>query len=201
MKKQLRKRTIYAGLIIVLALSIFSGCVSTNRMVVEDDIVYSTKRIELKYLCKDYNRRSPLLYLEQSIIKEIKANKETSIKVYDILALTGSSFKLEDKVFLIVDKVVYPMAIDIKEYENAKSITANAEDVLTSDSTTVSVTTGYSENNRKITRFSYRLSDEIINKIKNSDEVIFRYYAGPSMLTVQLKNKYLRKFKILIDEV
>ena len=125
MKRQLITRTIYSGLIITVISLIFSSCVLTNKIIEENDIVYSTKRIELKYLCKDYNRKSPLLYLEQSIIKEIEANKESSIKVFDILALTGSSFKLEYKVFLIVDNDVYPMVVDNKEYELSKTITAN----------------------------------------------------------------------------
>jgi hypothetical protein len=201
MKKRFRIGILFSGLILTLISFIFSSCFSSSKIVMQNDIVYSTKRIELRYLCRDNNRRSPLLYLEQLIVKEIKSDNEKSIKVYDILALTSSSFKLEDKVFLIVDSDVYPMVIDIIEYENAKSITPNTENILAADSTTVSVVTGYSENNKKITRFSYKLSDEIISKIKTSNHVLFRYYAGPSMLTVKLKDKYLRKFKKLIDKV
>jgi hypothetical protein len=201
MKKRFRIAILFSGLILTLISFIFSSCFSSSKIVVQNDIVYSTKRIELRYLCRDNDRRSPLLYLEQLIVKEIKSDNEESIKIYDILALTSSSFKLEDKVFLIIDSDVYPMIIDIIEYENAKSITPNTENILAADSTTVSVVTGYSENNKKITRFSYKLSEEIINKIKNSDQVLFRYYAGPSMLTVKLKDKYLRKFKKLIDKV
>ena len=200
MKKQFRTRILTSLLILSLICFIFSGCFSTGKIVVQNDIVYSTKRIELKYIIRDYDRRSPLLYLEQSIIKEIKNNNETTIKVYDILGLTSSGFKLEDKVFMIVDSNVYPMAIDIIDYEHAKSITANTQEILTSDSTKVSVLTGYSENNEKITRFSYKLSDEMISKIKNSNQVLFRYYAGPSMMTVKLKNTYLRKVKKIINE-
>jgi hypothetical protein len=139
MKKRFRIGILFSGLILTLISFIFSSCFSSSKIVMQNDIVYSTKRIELRYLCRDNNRRSPLLYLEQLIVKEIKSDNEKSIKVYDILALTSSSFKLEDKVFLIVDSDVYPMVIDIIEYENAKSITPNTENILAADSTTVSV--------------------------------------------------------------
>ncbi len=85
--------------------------------------------------------------------------------------------------------------IDAIEYEYTKSITEDTENILTSDSTSVSIVTGYSENNNKITRFSYSLSDEIVSKLKYSNLVLFRYYAGPSMLTVKLKNRNLSKLK------
>lgn len=185
----------------VLISIMFIGCISSSRIVVQDDIVNSSKRLELRYLIRDFNKRSPLLYLEQQLVKEIKSDNKYSIKVYDILTLNSSSFKLEDKVFLIVDKSVYPMALDIIEYDNVKSITSNTKDILTSDSTKVSVVTGYTENNNKITKFSYKLSEELINKIKTSKQVSIRYYAGPSMLTVKLKDKNLRKIKKLIDKV
>lgn len=185
----------------VLISIMFIGCISSSRIVVQDDIVNSSKRLELRYLIRDFNKRSPLLYLEQQLVKEIESDNKYSIKVYDILTLNSSSFKLEDKVFLIVDKSVYPMALDIIEYDNVKSITSNTKDILTSDSTKVSVVTGYTENNNKITKFSYKLSEELINKIKTSKQVSIRYYAGPSMLTVKLKDKNLRKIKKLIDKV
>ncbi len=200
MKKGFRIRILISGLMLSVVCFIFSSCFFTPKILIEDDIVYSTKRIELNYLCKDKDRRSPLLYLEQSIIKEIKTNKETTIKVYDVLSLTSSGFKLDDKVFMIVDNNVYPMTIDNIEYEQSKSISENSEDIITSDSTSISVVTGYSENSKKITRFSYKLSDEIINKIKNSNQVLFRYYAGPSMMTIKLKDRYLSELKELIDQ-
>ena len=97
-----------------------------------------------------------------------------------------------------MDNEVFPMTLTKIENENSKTISENRSDVATSDSTTVSVVTGYSEDNRKITRFSYALSDEIINRIKTSQHVVLQYYAGPSMLKVNLKDKNLEKLKELI---
>ncbi len=91
------------------------------------------------------------------------------------------------------------MVIDEMELENVKTISENTTDIQTSDSTTVSVTTGYSENNRKITRFSYKIPISTIMEIKKANQISIRYYSGPSMITVKPKNLSIKKIKELID--
>ncbi len=183
---------------IFLSLFLF-GCRVTNKIYEENDIVYSTKRIELKLAYRWHKRRSPITYAEQSIIKEI-SNNGTTYKVYDALILTSLSYQLEDKVFVIIDNEAFAMEIDKKEYESTKEIEEKKEDIATSDSTSISVVTGYSENNRKITRFSYKLPEKVIEKIKDTEQVLFRYYSGPDMLTMKLDGKKLIKLKQLIDK-
>jgi hypothetical protein len=199
MREQINSATIVSKLIFIFLVSlILQSCVPTNKIIEENDIVYSNKKITLKYYCKDQSKESPLQYVEQSIVKEIQLNNATTYKVYDILTLTSSSFMLQNRVFLILDNEIYPMTLENIENENSKSITENRSNILNSDST--SVVTEYSENNKKVTRFGYKLSDEIINKIKISNQVQFRYYSGPSMLTIKLNEKNLRKLKFLIDK-
>lgn len=200
MKNQIGTGRLKAVFIICLISFIFSGCYSPSKIIVQDDIVYSTKRIEFSYIQRDRSFRSPLLYLEQSVVKEINSNQEATIKMYDLLALTSSGFNLDNKVFIIVDNSVCPEEIEVVEYEQAKSITPKTEEILKSDSTKVSVVTGYSESNKKITRFSYTLSEETIGKIKKADQISFRYYAGPKMLTIKMKSRYLRKLKKLVNK-
>lgn len=201
MKKQFHIRTIIGTLLVITLCSILQSCNLSSNIIDENDIVYSTRRIKLRYICKDINKNSPLQHLEQTVVKEIKGNNETSYKIYDVLVLTSNSFKMEDKVFLIIDNEVYPLTIYGKEYENTKSITEDKKNVLTSDSTKISVVTGYSEDNTKITRFSYEITEEMISKIKKSNNVIFQYYTGPSMLSVKLWAYNLKMFKQLIDKI
>lgn len=201
MKTHVYKSTFAGTSLILILCTLFQSCISTNRILVQDDLVYATKRLELRYLCKNTNRRSPLLYVEQTVSKEIKANNEISYKIYDVVVMPSTSFNLKDEVFLIIDQEVYPLTIDKMELENAKSFTENKEEILRSDSTKVTIVTGYSENNRKITRFSYSLTTEMISKIKEAHKVQFQYYAGPSMLNVKMKMTDLNKFKRLIDKV
>jgi len=199
MRKANYKSIIQSILITFILSFILVSCRVTNKIFVENDIVFSTKRIELKLTYRDQDRRSPITYAEQSFIKEI-SNNVTTYKVYDILILTSLSYQVEDKVFIIIDNEVFAMVIDKKERENTKDIDEKKEDIATSDSTSISVVTGYSENNRKITRFSYRIPEKVIEKVKNTDNVLFRYYSGPNMLTLTLDGKKLKKLKQLIDK-
>jgi hypothetical protein len=176
-----------------------SSCSTYNRIYSEDDVVYSTKRFKLKYDYKDRDRRTPIYFFTQSIVKEIDQNNNVSYRAYDVLFLTSSSFKLDEKVILIIDNKPYPMVIDEIELENVKTISENKTDIQTSDSTTVSVTTGYSENNRKIIRFSYKIPLSTIMEIKKANQISIRYYSGPSMITVKPKKLSIKKIKELID--
>ena len=91
------------------------------------------------------------------------------------------------------------MVIDRIELENVKTISENSTDIQTLDSTTVSVITGYSENNRKITRFSYKIPVSTMMEIKKASKIYFRYYSGPNMITVKPKKISIKKIKELID--
>ena len=182
---------------ILITFSLFS-CKVTNKIYETNDLVYSSKRMELKLEYNKEERKSPLISMKQSIVKEI-SDKETSYHVYDVLILTSYSYKLDDKVFLIIDDEVFPMSIESKEFANSREVSEKTEDIMTSDSTTMSVVTGYSEYNRKITRFSYCLPEHVISKIKSSNQILFRYYAGPDMITVQLQKRKLDKLKELIN--
>jgi hypothetical protein len=199
MKKQIKFGVPYQGIVISLVCVMLSSCSPYNRIYSEDDIVYSTKRFELKYDYKDRDRRTPIYFFTQSIVKEVDQNNNVSYRAYDVLFLISSSFKLDEKVILIIDNKPYPMVIDKIELENVKTISEDKTDIQTSDSTTVSVTTGYSENNRKITRFSYKIPVSTIMEIKKANQISIRYYSGPSMITVKPKNLSIKKIKELID--
>jgi hypothetical protein len=177
-----------------------SACTTTNRIYTENDVVYSTKRFELKYYVRDNDRKSPLIYFYQSIVKVQTPGKETSYSAWDILTLTNSSFTPDAKVFYIIDNEVFPMKVDRMELENTKDISEEFSSLSTSDSTSVSVVTGYSENNLKKTRFNYTIPPEIMDKIKGSEQFIIRYYAGPHMITVKPKTRSLQKIKQLVDK-
>ena len=199
MKKQIKFGVPYQVIVICLVCTMLSSCSTYNRIYSEDDVVYSTKRFELKYDYKDRDRRTPIYFFTQSIVKEVDKNNNVSYRAYDVLFLISSSFKLDEKVILIIDNKPYPMVIDKIELENVKTISEDTSDIQTSDSTTVSVTTGYSENNRKITRFSYKIPVSTIMEIKKANQISIRYYSGPSMITVKPKNLSIKKIKELID--
>jgi len=63
-------------IVIGLVCGLFYNCSSFNKIYSENDIVYSTKRFELKYDYKDRDRRTPIYFFTQSIVKEIDQNNE-----------------------------------------------------------------------------------------------------------------------------
>ena len=198
MKKQFKFGHLYLVIVTGLFGIMLSACSTYNKIYTEDDIVYSTKRFELKYDYKNRSRRMPF-YFTQSIVKEVDKNNNVSYQAYDVISLTSSSFRVDEKAILIIDNEPYPMEIDKIELENVKTISESTTDIQTLDSTTVSVITGYSENNRKITRFSYKIPVSTIMEIKKANQIYIRYYSGPSMITIKPKKLSIKKIKKLID--
>jgi hypothetical protein len=201
MKYLLKNKTPFLISGIALTGLILYSCSTANRIYTEKDVVYSTKRFELKYNVRDRVRRSPLLYYRQTITKEINPENKTLYTAFDVLTLSAASFGPDEKVFLIIDNEPYRMMVDRIEFENVRNLSEDKQNVMTSDSTTISVITGYSENNVKLAKFSYKIPGEIISKIRNSNQFLIRYYSGPSMMTVKPKKKSIKKLKELIDAV
>jgi hypothetical protein len=91
------------------------------------------------------------------------------IDLYDVLILSGLSYQPSQQVFLLIDDDVFPIQPKGMEQENSRTVSQETKDITTADSTTISVVTGYTDSNRKITRFSYHLSDTIIEKLKHAE--------------------------------
>lgn len=182
---------------------LLTNCASSHKFVkritVKDDIVHSAKRVELEYTLGDHDNRTPLIYVSQTLVKLIKENGESTINVYDKLTLIGGSFKLEDSVYMIINGSVYPIVPKLFEYDKYKNQSSSTKKISTGDDEEVEVVTGYQEYNRDIVRINYQLSDKIINAIKTANKVSFRYYAGPSMITVDIEDGLLKAVKEVIN--
>lgn len=190
----------FFGLMTILFVMMLQGCSLFNTIIEEHDVVYGTHRKSLTLKLEDRNRLSHLLYVEKTFVTEAIANQSVTVKVYDVLTMSGSGFDLEDRVFIIIDEKAFPLTLSTKELEHTTNIDEDREDVKTSDSTSVSVVTGYSTNNRKITRLNYSLSKEIVSKIQDSERISFRYYAGPEMSTITILRSDLKKIKEMLTD-
>lgn len=188
--------------IIVIVGFLITNCASSNglidRITVDEDIVHSTKRVEFEYTTRDYDNRTPLINRTQTLVKSIKENGEYIINVYDKLTLRAGDFRLEDSVYMIISNRVYPVTSKLFEYETYKNKSASTKKISTGDDDEVTVVTGYREDNRDIVRINYQLSDTMISAVKTADTVSFRYYAGPSMITIDVKDGELDAVKEVI---
>lgn len=189
----------FVSLLFLLMLFLLAGCSLGSRIYEKYDQVQAAKRYELDLNYRISDRRSPMLNIEQSIVKEVNA-QGSNYTVYDVLVLSSMSYQVKNELYIIIDEEVFKPAVSSLEYENAREIQENTQEVIRADSSTVKVVTGYTENNKKITRFSYTLDKKVIERIRKANSVLFRYYAGPDMITIRLKGLKLNKVKSLIEK-
>ncbi len=180
----------------------FSACVAVQYrgLIVENDPVKSSRRIKKEFY---YNRaleeHSKLYSVNQTILKEIMSNAEPTYTFYDKLSLSSDSYSIENKMYIILPNEIIPIQIEDQETDLLTKISEDTGSIKTSDSTSVTVVTGYSQSDRKIIKIKYKVDPDIIEKMVNSDEIKFRYYAGPNMITIRLRGSELGKLKKLIE--
>lgn len=188
----------FIGLLMVGLL--FQGCLMFQRIKIEDDIVDSSRRIKAEFnyrISQEWD--SPLILLNQKIVKELKQNSDVQYTVYDFIKLKSSSFKLENKVFIIIDNEPFRLEVESYDSKMIPKIDEKRKEILTADSTKVSVVTGYEEYQTWDYRMVYRMDKAIIEKIKSSQNVMLRYYAGPDMITIKLDKYDLDTLKKTIE--
>ncbi len=185
----------------LLLIGIFlQSCLIFQKIRIEDDIVNSTRRIKTEFnysVTQEWG--SPLILLNQKIVKELKQNSVEQYKFYDLIKLNSNSFKLDNKVFIIIDDE--PFRLEVEDYDSKmiSQIDEKREEILTADSTKVSVVTGYKENQIWAYRIVYNIDKAIMGKIKSSQNVMLRYYAGPDMITIKLDKYHLDILKEIIE--
>ena len=87
------------------------------------------------------------------------------------------------------------MNIESMNFETVSKIQESRNDIVTSDSTKVSVVTGYKENQSVDYKITYLLDNSIVEKIKLSKNVMLRYYAGPDMISIKITGYNLNHLK------
>lgn len=190
------------GLIVLLLIPfLLQSCALTvfrNKIHSETDIVYKTQRYELSYYLKQANRRYSSISMGQSIVKKIDAEGVTTYQVYDRLRVPISHFRPDERTFLILDQEVFPISIQHSESGRYQTITEEKADLLTADSSSLSVVTGYNLNEGRIFRYYYDLPPATMEQLLATKEVFFRYYAGPEMLTFKIRQRDLKRLKKMI---
>lgn len=186
-------------LFILLGL-LLQSCLFFRDINVENDTVYSSKRIKAEFNYNNSQERiTPFISLNQTIIKEIKNSSNALYRAYDLIKLKSNSFRLDNRVFIIVDNEPFQVNVEYIDSDLVSEIEEKRKDILTSDSTKVSVVTGYEENPRIVSRITYIIDDLIIEKIRTSQNVMLRYYAGPDMITIRIRGSNLNNFKKVIN--
>lgn len=179
---------------------LLSGCAGLRGIRSEYDVVTSVNRHKAKFTyLKAQERFSSLSRVNQTVIVESGKDANARFRVYDVVVLSENSFRISDEVYVIVDKTPFKVNVDLLDLETVSRREEKRSDVLTSDSTSVSVVTGYNEYQQRVNRISYTLDDSAVDAIKQGNKVLFRYYAGPDMLTVKMSSAELRRLRKLLN--
>ncbi|HKK82407.1 MAG TPA: hypothetical protein VJ909_09165 [Prolixibacteraceae bacterium] len=180
---------------------LLQGCSFLNYGIEKEyDEVKSTTRITKSFVPRDAVKFfSPLNEVHQTILKEIDSEGDITYTAFDVLSMKSNSYQLEKEVYIIIDGEVREMDVKRMKSEKSFSITEDEETVITADSSSVSVVTGYNKYESRKVKLQYAIDNDVIDMIRGAEDVRFRYYAGPDMITVRVYRSQLKRFKKLIE--
>lgn len=189
--------------IIFCLFSLLASAQKSDRLIYESDIVKSCERVKLKvrYYSSDViEKNTSFLSMEQVFLKQNKEDGLSIISVYDYLNFEFSTFGLTNEIYLIIDDNAYFSIIPNCIIPDTKSERhLDKSEILNSDSTKVTVITGYSNFNKKTYKLHYQLTEKQGHLILDSNNIKFRYYSGPDMITLKLTRLHLQRLKNLIE--
>ncbi len=138
-------------MIIIFAALMLSGCGALQNSVhVENDRVMKTKRVLYETSFYANQRYEPYYTQNITIVKETNNDHKTTYSIYDVISLPSESFEIdENKLYLIIDEEIIPFPTVFKREYNSRNISEKKEDVMKSDSTKMSIVTGYDVVNKK----------------------------------------------------
>lgn len=187
-------------LLLLLTACALPSCGLFNNIIVEEDVVNSSSRIRTEFEYRNAKEwASPLLLVQQTIIRETGKDNPTGIRIFDRIQLQSNSFQLENRVYLLLDGKPFKAKVEDVEFERLRKVEEKRKEVLTADSTKVSVVTGYDRSETSSYKLTYSVSPEIVEKIKTCNKLRFRYYAGPDMITTTMSSWELNTLKKVLD--
>lgn len=187
--------------IIFCGIILLSCGALTNSVYVENDKIMGSKRVLYKTFFYANQRYEPYYTQDITFVKETDNTNHTTYSMYDVISLPAESFDVdEEKLYMIIDEEIVPFPTVFKREYNSRKINEKKEDVMKSDSTKVSVVTGYDVVNKKNIQMTHQLSQDIINKINQSNVVNLRYYLGASYINSEIKGRKLVELKKLINK-
>lgn len=175
-------------------------CFSQTWMNEEKDVVRGSQRVSFEISNSLLANRRLMGTLTQTYLKETK-DSVAVYRIYDVLVLDGRCFDIDKNVYVIIDDQPFQLTPDYLENSLKTSLSEEQSKVLKSDSTAISVITGYNANNQKVLKASYKMPQLVIDKIMSATSIVFRYYAGPYLLTAKLTALDVRKLQRITKEI
>ncbi|MDY0253296.1 MAG: hypothetical protein RBR30_02680 [Tenuifilaceae bacterium] len=183
------------------AIMVSKTIMEQNHITIEDDDVRSAIVAKANFIhYSPEERQSPLDRIKQTIVRHVGLNEPQIYYVYDVGYLNGHGFPVGQEVYIIWDGKAFPVCVDGAEYETITRTDELAEDMSTAIQNEQSVNLHHLNSYiQKVSRLSYKIDMEIIEKINAADTVLLRYYADPNPITVQFNEFHLDRPKKLIN--
>lgn len=191
-------KNIQKSLVLFVSTFVLLSC-GLSRITVQHDEIMNSKRISFKTTFWNNTKDEPSYSQDINFMKEIDRFNVATYTLFDIIKLPYESFELSDKMYIIVNKDVFPLEKENKDNILGYDVHKKTSQVMQADSTYATVVTGQDVMNMKVTRMVHPLSQEIIDKISSAGKVYLRYYIGPEMITSEIKGNNLSKIKSVIN--
>ena len=192
------KNKLFAFILLSITLT---GCSLFYPLNTQVDEFKHTKKITLEI------GAMPMEYLTNNVTstnitfeKCILESGET-LNAYFVLNRNSSSFKLDKGCFIKAFGKSYETSIEDQETVNRSQLVSKTESSSIKDSTKVkteskTISNSYDWYEEK---FIIRFTPEMVESIKKTDELIFRFYLGPNQATFKLTGFTLKRVKKLIS--
>ena len=184
--------------IILLAFTLISvtACVNLRSGIfVENDRVMKTRKVTYEAYFYSNQKYEQSYSQKITFLKETDRNNITNYTSYDVITLPVERFDLDEKMYIIADDDIMNFPVSTQNQFNTKKINEKKDEIMKSDSTKVTVVTGYDVVNKKTIQMTHPINDDILQKILQAHELHLRYYVGPNAINSEIKGTKLRNIK------
>ena len=186
----------YRIILLAFTLLTVTGCVNLRSGIFEEnDRVMKTRKVTYETYFVSNQRYEQSYTQKITFLKETDRNSITNYTLYDVITLPVESFDLDDKMYIVADDDIINLPVSTQNQFNTKKINEKKDEILQSDSTKITVVTGYDVVNKKTIQMTHPINDDILQKILQAHELHLRYYVGPNAINSEIKGTKLRNIK------
>jgi hypothetical protein len=188
-------------ILLIILLATLTSCSIFYPLNTQIDEFKHTKKITLEIgTTPTEHLTNNVTYANITFERCILESGET-LNAYFVLNRNSSSFKIEKGGFMKAFGKSYEISIENQETENKSQLVSKTESTSVKDSTKVkteskTVSNTYDWYQEK---FIIHFTPDMIESIKNTDELIFRYYLGPKQATLKFTGSPLKRLKKLLS--
>jgi hypothetical protein len=166
-----------------------------------DDEFKNSKKLIARVLLYSQERRTEINGAYIIFDREI-SDKQDITKAYLVISRASSSFKVEKSGFLKADDKTFDIEISQAATEHKSKNETSVSTFAKTDSTGVTTgqTTEIEEHSWIDDKFMFTLTPEMISAVKESNEVVLRFYFGPVPATFIIKRSKLYSVHKVLNE-